>query len=289
MKNVIKYSIAALMLGFVSVAYGQTPPGKVTLDDGKDYYKHGNNSTGENLPREERDSVTVTSVIKYFVLPDPAVSPEYKYDTPANTVDFTNVKSSFDWTLRYSLGGSATNNSTTPIITVTWGNTEGVDSVKVIETPAMGGACAGKHTVIPVAVIKKPEIGFTPNGTIYRDSACYSQAQVATGINRQFAMLADTRSSHIEVDYTVKKDGASASLLDGSNVRVVNGNITLKFTEYGQYEITITKVTDRISRKSTDASGNPITGIITSAGTKFTYTVVRPAQTGPIYRIPNNF
>jgi hypothetical protein len=141
-----------------------------------------------------------------------------------------------------------------------------------------------------VAVIRKPEIGFSPNGSVYRDSACYTQAQVDAGISRQLAMSVITQSSHVWVDYTVTKDGSPVSpSLDGTNVPVVGGNINLTFPDYGRYVITITKVTDRVSRKSTDASGNPILGDLTSAGIKFAYSVMKPVQTGPIYRIPNNY
>ena len=283
MKKAIKYSIVALVFCLTFTVYGQTPPNNVSIDS-KDYYQHGRNSSGPST-QEERDSVTVTSEFKYFVLPDPTISPDYKYDTPANTIDFSKVNSTFAWSLKNSFG--TTNSSTTPIITVTW-NTTGIDSVMVKETPNIGAACAGSGTSIPVAVIIKPEIAFTPNGSIYADSACYTQTQVTTGVQYPFSMAVTTQSSQVWVDYTVTKNGTLQTSLAGTNVPVSGGNITLTFQDYGRYVVTITKVTDRVSRKSTDASGDPILGNITAAGAKFAYNVMRPIQTGPIYRIPNN-
>ena len=278
MKNLIKYSIVALAFCLIGNVYGQTPPNNVTIDS-KAYYQHGYNSSGgPNLPQEERDSVTVTSVIKYFVLPDPTANPGYN---PANTLDFANVKSSFAWSLKNSLG--TTNSSTTPVIAVTWNNI-GIDSVKVRETPSTG--CIGSGTSIPVAVIKIPEIAFSIKNSKYADSACYSQIDAST--KYQFAMTVSAESPQVLVDYTVTKDGLPYSSLNDTNVKVVGGNITLSFTEYGRYEVTITKVSDRVLRK-TNESGNSILGIITPAGAKFAYHVMRPVQTGPIYRLPNNY
>ncbi|MDR1154107.1 MAG: hypothetical protein LBL04_05300 [Bacteroidales bacterium] len=281
MKNIIKYSLAVLMLGFVHVTYGQVDPKDPITIDSKDYYQHGyNKDGGPGLPQEVRDSVTVTSTVKYFVLPDPAVSPEYKYDTPSNTVDFSKVNSTFAWSLINSRGTAA---GTTPIVSVTW-NTTGIDSLKVKETPKTG-TCAGKETTIPVAVIAKPEIGFNPNGGLYSDGACYAQTQVTAGIDYPFAVTLTTQSSQVLVDYTVTKDGTDYSPLNGTDVpvSVTGGNITLHFTDYGKYVITVTKVTDRVSRKS------EVEGVITPAGKQFEYDVMKPVQTGPIYRIPNNY
>ena len=130
MKKLIRYSII-LMFCSANIAFGQTtPPSSVKIENGgKDYFQHGHNSGGlANPGQEERDSVTVTSVMRYFVLPDPTVSPDYKYDTPTNLNDFTKVNSTFAWSLKNSFG--TTNSSTNPITTITWVST-GVDTLKV--------------------------------------------------------------------------------------------------------------------------------------------------------------
>ena len=282
--------IIILFFFTTGIVFGQTTPPNYVDIDGKDYYRHGYNSSnpsGTPDPQEIRDSVTVTSVIKYFVLPNPAVSPQYD---PNDIDNFTNVNSTFSWSLRNTSPlGTIPSGSTTPIVTVTWGSTTGIDTIKALETPNWSAACASSPTAIPVAVIRKPEIAFATKNSIYADSACYTQTQLTTGISIPFSMNATTESSQIWVNYTVTKDNVAEPSLNGSNVPVVGGNISLIFNDYGRYVITITKVTDRISRKSTDVSGNPIEGNITTVGEKFTYTVMRPVETGPIYRIPNNY
>ena len=281
MKNLKKSVIIALFCLVAANIYAQTPPNKVAIDS-KDYYRHGYNKDGGPFDpgREERDSVTITSTMTYFVLPDPAISPSYNVTTSPK--DFTNVNSTFTWTIENSFG---TGTSTTPIIVINWTKT-GIDTVKVKEVPkANGGACGGNDQEMPVVVIPKPVITFNQVGTpaAYADGACYTQAQVTAKVTYNFPVTATTSSSQVWVDFTVTKDGNPVSALAGNDVPVVSGTFPLEFDDYGKYEVTITKVTDRISRKS------QVVGDITAAGAKFTYNVIRPAQTGPMYRIPNNY
>jgi len=302
MKRLIKLCTCLLLTA--GIVYGQTTPPTSVVIEGNNYYQHGHNKDGANQPQEARDSVTVTSVIKYFVLPDPGGSPNYN---PANAVNFSDVNSTFTWSLGSRSSPSAfpalgtTNGSTTPLVEITWGNVAGIDSIWVREIPITNASCAGAGNTIPVAVINKPNISFTPDDGIYADSACYTLTEVTAGVTYNFDMTVTTQSSQIWVDYTVTKNGVAVPSLDGEDVPLTNivrdsgsgliigGTIPLIFNDYGVYEVTITKVTDRVSRKSTDAAGDWILGTITSAGAKFTYSVMLPVRTGPIFRIPNNF
>ena len=281
-------NISIILLLCSGIVYGQTTPPTSVVIDSKTYYQHGYNSVGgPDRPEEIRDSVTVTSVSKYFVLPNPFVSPLYN---PTNALVFTNVNSTFPWTLRNSLG-TITNGNNTPLITVTWGNTTGIDSVRVTETPTqLGAVCIGSGTSIPVAVIAKPTIAFNQVNSAYADSTCFTPAELLAGVLRNFAVTATTQSAQLQVDYTVTRNGVAYPALNGTNVPVaVGGNISITFSEYGRYEITITKITDRVSRNSFDAAGNSIVGDITTAGARFVYHVMPPVQTGPIFRLPNRF
>ena len=279
MKKFVK-SIIVLLLCSAGVAYGQSPPNSVTMDS-KDYYRHGYNSvTGGVTPQaaEIRDSVTITSVMKYFVLPDPTVSPDY---STSDLLNFTDVNSTFQWSLTNDPSTiGTTDGSTTPVVTVTWSSL-GVDTLKALEVPTWSAACAGTGTEIPVAVIEKPTIAFSPRNSVYADSACYTQAQVDLGVSITFDMSVFTRSWLVEVDYEVTRNGSAYSSLDDTAVSIVDDEITITFPDYGRYEITLTKVTDNISRKSS------VDGDITAVGEKFTYVVMPPVETGPIYRLPN--
>ncbi len=302
MKNLVKYSIVALLFFLIANVYGQTAPNKVTLE--KDYYQNGYNSTGgPALSQEVRDSVTVTSTMKYFVLPDATANPDFKYDTPENAADFTKVLSTFSWGFRRNGGsplelGATTGTPTNKhIISILWGNTAGVDTIRVTENPTNG--CPGTETKIPVAVIPKPTITFDKAGSPadYKDGACYTQTQVNAGINHPFELTPTTASSQIKVNYTMVFTPVSGTpeTTYGTNVSVPivsgKGILTIMLKNdaklHGKYEVTITQVTDRISRKSNAPSTGA--GLLTVGGSAtFTYSVLKPVETGPIYRLPNN-
>jgi hypothetical protein len=301
MKVIVKCSVAALMLLSAAGVYGQEGPTKpVKVDGTNDYYQNGYNSSGAS-PREERDSVTVTSQMRYFVLPDINVSPNW-YDANKEIKSVTNtsdLNSTFSWTLKNTLG--TTNSSTTPIVIINWGSTAGIDSIKVKETPKAGvPACEGKVTSIPVAVIPLPTITFTQVGTPldYKDGACYKQSEVTAGISYPFPITVTSRSSQIKVDYSIvftPLNGTAQLAIPVTDVAVTlsggTGTIPISLQNgsnlYGSYEITITKITDRIARKSGVASTG--SDLLTAGGSAtFTYTVMKPVETGPIYRLPNN-
>ena len=304
MKTSIKYSIIALMLWSAGVAYGQQPEPITVTSDGKTYYQHGYNKTGDGKTDqsdgwEARDSVTVTSFMKYFVLPDKTVSPDYNPTTGAGTLN-----SKFMWEI---IGDPATtgeikSGNETPWVTIEW-KTVGVDTVKVNEVPETGAACpGGGKSVMPVAIIAKPVLGFLPTATepFYRDSICKTQAEIdapPAGITVKFPMHVATSSSQVQASYTVTKDGVAFSTLDGADVPIpLTGEdankLTITFPEYGLYVITLTEVTDRVSRNSFDSEGYIKGDLLddkTTASKSFTFHLMRPVKTGPIYRLPNNY
>ena len=294
MKNTVKYGVVAFMLCISAATYGQAPA-SVELD--KEYYQHGYNSTGgPNLTQEERDSVTISSTMKYFVLPDATANPNYKYDTPANAQSFDNVLSTFTWGFRRSGGaalGTTTGSPTNKhIISIQW-NTVGVDTIRVNENPVNG--CLGTETKIPVAIIPKPTITFNQvgNPSSYSDGACATQTEVDNGIDYSFPVTAISQSSQVKIDYTITftpVNGIAEAPVNVQSATVSGGSFTVNLkntgNRYGSYEITITKVTDRISRKSGIESTG--TDLLTSGGSAtFTYNVLKPVETGPIYRLPN--
>lgn len=285
------YLLNAVIASFLAIGWvcGQTtPPVSVSIDS-RDHYQHGYNKNGgpfiepsDPNQQETRDSVTVTSVMQYFVFPDVNKNPGYD---PADPLEFDNVWSTFDWTLKNSLG---TGSSTTPLIEITWGATPGIDSVIVTEIAVGGAACAGNRVSMPVTVIAKPTFRFdNSTHTAYRDSACHANVSGANKAAYNFPVITASPSTQLQIDYTVEQDGSPVPLLGQTNVNVVNGTgvLTLEFENYGAYEVTVTKITDRVSRKPVV----PVSGDLIAGADKFTYIVMPPAQTGPIYRIPNNY
>jgi len=286
MKDIIKIGVF-LLFCMASTVFGQppSPPASVSID-GKTYFRHGFNSTGAGLtlqtPREDVDSVTITSSMRYFVMPDPRVSPLFDVE---NLPAISNVNSTFNWTIAPLGHGAITSTpSNNPLITVQW-NMLGAGTLTVLEVPSVGQACDGDHqTVMPVLVIARPTIAFTPINTEYLREECEDDITGGHGVNIDMSVF--TQSAQVEITFTVTKDGVPYTGFGGATpIRLVNNRLPIIFTEYGRYVFTITGVTDRISRKSS------VTGIVTTADDAHILHVhmLRPVETGPIFRIPNNF
>ena len=132
--------------------------------------------------REVRDSVTVTSVMSYFVMPDRFFNPAYFGQANYSKTDLTH--SQFNWRM-YSgyvtvaeLTGAtlatagiapqeANTTNTSPWVKVTWPAEPGQFTLTMAEKPqGVLGDCDGEPALIHVAVIAKPTIRFA-DGTGY--------------------------------------------------------------------------------------------------------------------------
>jgi hypothetical protein len=293
MKKIVKLSIVFFLFCIAAAVYGQTPPNSVTID-GKEYFQHGRNQHG-NTPdinaAEAVDSVTVTARMRYFVLPDATVSPEYFNEgAPISFTDFSKVNSSFVWEVESTTAGigvieaiGAGNAVTDPLIFVRWTAT-GEAELKVEEAPGEGeGACsAGEPTIINVEVIAKPTIEFANIDDKYYFWWCDSNLPYSLVLD-MVATSAVVGNVQMQVKYTVSKNDGTAGAEQTATIE--NGKLSINFDDYGVYVITITEVTDRISRKS-GVLGD--VGIVNDANV-FTFEFQRPIETGPIFRIPNDF
>jgi len=296
-----KFCIKKITISFIGVffgvsyTFGQTitdkPNGNNLSLGGKTLYEHGyNNTGGPNLPREAVDTVMVTSVMNYFVMPDKNYNTAYYAQ---NNYAATNLTvSKFEWTVANGSSiapqtpNSATTPGTSPWIKVTWGATLGATTVKVKEVPqGITAGCESAETVINVFVIARPTIGFSQVGSplAYTASGCYTNAAVAS---YDFPVTVTTSSSQILVDYqleTTALSGGTPTTTTVTNAPVTSGILKLAFSNYGHYKVTITKITDRIARKC------DVIGTINSGANVFTYSVLPQPETGPVYHVPNNF
>jgi hypothetical protein len=294
----VKYSnqfvalITGIFLAGMTHSYGQISdkPNNNNLSlDGKTLYEHGYNSTGQDTSREDRDSVMVTSVMNYFVMPDKNYNAGYYAQTGYAATNLTS--SNFVWTVP---GASGTfvpqipnpTTGTSPWIKVTWIAT-GITTIKVKEEPqGLAGSCDSEETEISVVVIPKPTIGFNQTGTppAYAASDCYSDADIATAAY-DFPITVTTSSSQVLIDYSIKKTDLAGAVTTTpvTGAPVTSGTLRLTFSDYGEYEVTITRITDRIARKC-DVEGDILTG-----ADVFTYNVMPQPKTGPVFHIPNNF
>jgi hypothetical protein len=272
--------IRSSILAFIATAnlWGQTPPDKVEIS-GTDYYRHEYNASGHEPAREVRDSVTVTSVMTYFALPDRSLSPDYDYTTSAGIHDFTKLNTTFAWSLHNAYG--TVPSIAVAIVDIAW-HTVGIDTLKVREIANISASCIGDEVKIPIAVIARPSIAFDQVSGQYSLVDCVPGVTNTNIHSHSFMVTTTTSSSQLVVTYNLEiTKGASTTTSSGIANISGGGAFTIDFNDYAVYEITITAITDRISRKSN------VDGVMIPNADKFTYTLVKPAETGPIYHIPN--
>ena len=304
MKNKCVKLLGTLTIGVLMMTnngFGQTPPTNVTIGagaDAKTYYHHGFNANGTNSfdetgkavvkDGEAVDSVTVGSTMTYFVLPDPTFNATWRANfasNPANISSTTGLHSAFDWTVTPAAGSDVSSTATPIIKTINW-KALGTASIKVQEMPKLSDECIGAPTVIPVQIIPKPTITFDEVNSAYSHAACYADL---TGVVYPFPVTITSAvkgKTEAMVSYKVTINDGSESIVPDVPVVIGTGGvgtIDVPFTDYGEYVITITKLTDRISRKSGDAG----TDLLAGGSATFTYTVMKPVQTGPVYHLPN--
>lgn len=273
----------------------------VSLD--KTLYEHGynkDNLTTPDSPREDIDTVMVTSTMNYFVMPDTYYNKVYFQGTNYAATNLTGSK--FDWTVTNGTAvaqnpNTATTPGTSPWVKITW-NATGAAEIKMKEIPQnLPAACEGAETTIPVYVIAKPTIGFNQTGTplAYSASECYTDATIG-GASYNFSFNVTTGSSQVLVNYSVKKTdlwtGVVTTLPGAMDVPVTltpgapgvyTGAMQIYFSAYGEYEVTITKITDRIARKC------EVDGSINAGQNVFTYSALPQPKAGEVYHVPNNF
>jgi len=262
--------------------------------DSKDLYEHGYNkdfTLTPDTPREDVDTVMVTSVMNYFVMPDVFWNGAYFLQNNYSDTDLTT--SIFDWTVTQGSAIAQNPNltGTSPWVKITWGSTVGAATVTVKEIPQgiSDPACDGTPTTIPVHVIAKPTIGFNQVGSpsVFSDSECYNNSNVASAYY-DFPITVTTSSSEVLINYTlVRTDLISGtpttSTVTDVSVGVGTGVFQVLFSDYGEYKVTITQITDRIARKC------DVLGDINTGADEFTFKVLPTPEPGKIYHIPNNF
>lgn len=296
-KKLLNAVVAVMfMAGIYSNVSGQNitnNPANHNIMFDKTLYEHGynkDNTSSADVPREDRDTVMVNSVMNYFVMPDTYYNKDYFQQNDYKQTSST--KSKFEWTVAAGNTAAPQNanpTGTSPWIKITWGTTTGATDITVKEIPQTI-VCDGEEATIPVYVIAKPTIGFNQTGTPagYTASGCYNDATKVGSYNASLTVTSG--SSQVLVDYTVEKTDlytgvttVVATVTDAPLAVGTNSPLTVNFTDYGDYKITVTKITDRIARKC------DMLGDINAGQDIFTYSVLPQPKAGKTYHIPNNF
>ena len=256
---------------------------KITLNN--TLYEHGYNKdymATPDSPREDVDTVMISSEMDYFVMPDAYYNKTYFLESDYKNTGETSSK--FEWTVTNGTAAAQSANATgtSPWVKITWG-TVGATTAKMKEIPqGLATVCDGAVTTIPVFVIDKPTIGFNA----LTASDCYDDSNIGSA-SYNFPITVNTGSSQVLIDYTVYRTdlltGIKAAYASKNNVEVTNGTgiLNIVFDDYGEYEVDITKITDRIARKCAEE------GIFNSG--VFTYTALPQPKAGKVFHIPNNF
>lgn len=311
MKNltVLKLTLvfAIAVLGMTSTL-AQTNP---LATPAGDLYKQGTNVTDVVGPvaTEDPDLVTTGTRIPYLVVPDPIISPLWV--PGANATNSTNLNSTFQWTIPGGISATVPGTGHYIAIDVNGAaNTTGVINVK----EQSGASCPdATGTSINVRVVAQP----TASAIAVSDGSAPVTSICASGtngsLNVPFPTFTVTKVTDAAIPgnptIRVKATLVFNNFITGTNTTVftngilnvdaTTGNITNadittasggSFTDldsWGTYALTITQISDKISRKDMNAAGG-FFNINGGTGYTATYSVLKTPTTGAIYHLPNN-
>lgn len=249
-----------------------------------DFQEHGKNSSGATVASEAIDSVTVGSTMNYFVMPDLNVNQDadgpYDYATNKDA-----LVSTFDW---FAIPGLTITKDEENYVSVDFPASPGDYTLNVSEESTAG--CSTDTTTIQVRTINAPEVGYTIAGG--SEDFCVNDADGSFSVSPSpvsVTINSDVFGNRgIIISYQITSTSSSfnggnplngtVSVADGDS----NFSISENLTHYGTYTITLTDITDRISRKpTTDIRGSLL------ANTTYIVNVTRAPSTGNIYHLPN--
>ena len=247
------------------------------------------------------DLVTKGTTVPYLVYPDPILNPTWLPTTGGDAKNTTGIISNWTWTIPATIGSTSV---TTHYMELSIAGAVGATgNIDVKENS--GAACAGTTTTIPVKIVAAPNItaGSVTNGTGTPTSICSGGTAGALAEPfPQYKVTAVTDASIPVATVLVKATltfidllGASSNLFvdkilavdalgNVSNVDLATALGVGVFNNWGTYNLKVTEVSDKISRK--DASA--LKGYFTlTTPTTAVYSVFKAPKTGAIYHLAN--
>jgi hypothetical protein len=289
------------MLGIISVnAQVSVPIPAGTL------YQQGTNSGGAS-PTETPDLVTTGTKVPYLVVPDPLLSPTWA--PGADATNTTGITSTFLWTIPGVV--SATVPGTGHYITLDVNgaaNAVGVINVK----EQSGAACPdATGTNINVRVVAQPTASAiaASDGSAPLNSIC--QGGTNGSLNVPFPVYTVTKVTDAAIpgNATVRVKATlvftppvgapttlftnqilnvdAAGVVSSADITTASGGTLTDFDNWGTYDLTITQISDKISRKDMNVAAGYF-NINGATGYTATYSVFKTPTTGIIYHLPNN-
>lgn len=240
------------------------------------------------------DLVTKGTTVPYLVFPDAALNPTWSVGTDAKNT--TGIVSTWAWSISGSIGSTSStiHYMELPIT----GAVGAAGTIAVQEKSAT--ACSGTTTTMNVKVVAAPNI---TSGSVSGTSICQSGTNGSLGVAfPQYSAVAVTDASITTPTVTVKAtltftplSGVATDLfvdkilsMDAvgniSNVDLATALGVGVFNSWGTYNLKITAVSDKISRKDVTAAKGFFT---LTTPTTAVFSLLKTPTTGPIYHLPN--
>jgi hypothetical protein len=314
-KSTILKMTAALAILFVGYAnsWGQTNP--VPTSTLGTLYKQTTNIADPVGPvaSETPDLITTGTRVPYLVIPDATLNPTWAAAAAADATITTGINSTFTWAVPAGISTTFVPASNTGhFIQV---NVDGAATTAGnITVQEVNATCSGSTTTIGLRVVAKPTAtAVTPSAA----SICASGTN--NSLNQAIPTFTITRSNDAAIlgDPTIRVKatlvlndfvaGDTKTIFTDQILGIDNTTWTINATDlanaisagktslgtigsgadldtWGSYVLTLTYVSDKISRKDL----TPVVLGYFSASGSATYIVSKTPTTGPIYHLPNN-
>ncbi len=274
-----------------------------------DLYRQGTNAGNTTGPvaSETPDLITTGTTVPYLVVPDPDLNSWVPGDDATNT---TGINSTFGWTIPAAISSTTPGNGHYITINVT-GTAGAIGTIQVQEES--GASCDGTTTSIDVRVIDQPAASAlaVSDGTAPNDAICGTGTNGSLNITLPTFTATQTTDAAIPGDAAIRVraslvftdflTGTSTDIFTDAILNVAeatgivsNSDMTAAaaagayddLDSWGSYALTITHISDKISRKDINAADGYFA---INGGTGYTakYNVLKTPTTGAIYHLPN--
>lgn len=317
MKNFTKLRIAltvALIMGGIASAWAQNT---VSTPEGDLYLNLRNvSSPGVDVATEDPDLVTTGTRVPYLVIPDPILNPNWAAAAAADATTTTGINSTWTWTIPGTIGSlnaTPANNGHYIMLNVT-GTATTTGTINVKEQS--GASCPDPTgTNINLRVVAQPAASAlaVSDGADVVTSICVNGTNGSLNVTIPTFTLTHTTDAIIpglkgvrvsaSLSFTNFVTGATSTIFPASELNVdasgvistadmttaatAAGNTFTDLDSWGTYTLTVTHISDKISRKDINAANGyfAVNGV---TGYSATYSVLKTASTGAIYHLPNN-
>ena len=296
--------VCAIALLINETGFAQNPI-TVSAAAGTTLYKQGTNSGNLIGPvvTETPDLITTGTKVPYLVIPDPLLNPTWVLG--ADATNTTGIVSTWTWTIPGVVSSTVATTGHYLPIDVT--GTAGVTGT--ISVAEQGAGCPGAATTINVRVVAKPTAtamavsdGTAPlnqicqpgtNGTLNvpfptysitktTDAAIPGDAKVQVKATLVFTNFVTAAVTTYFTDAILNVDATTGNISNTDLAAAATPTIAA-FNSWGTYALTITAISDKISRKDLNAAK----GFFAASQTA-TYTILKTPTTGAIYHLSNN-